>query len=123
MKNTFGAFVSQKRHEQCISLRQFADMIKISPEYLSKIENCERPAPSNDILMRMSDKLLLSEAEKEVFFDLAARSKSDSSIAVDLVNYIHKYPTIYKTLRIAKRCNATDEDWQKFADMLDEKNL
>lgn len=123
MNCTFGAFVSQKRHMLCISLRQFADIIEISPEYLSKIENCERPAPSNDILMRMSDKLLLSEAEKEVFFDLAAQSKSDSSIAVDLVNYIHKYPTIYKTLRIAKRCNATDEDWQKFADMLVEKNL
>jgi transcriptional regulator with XRE-family HTH domain len=108
--------------KKSFSLRQFADTIKISPEYLSKIENCERPAPSADILMRMSNKLLLSEAEKEVFFDLAAKSKSDSSIAVDLVNYIHKYPTIYKTLRIAKRCNATDEDWQKFADILVKKN-
>ena len=123
MENTFGAFISSKRLEEQISLRQFAETIKISPEYLSKIENCERPAPSADILTRMSDKLLLSETEKEVFFDLAAKSKSDSSIAVDLVNYIHKYPTIYKTLRIAKRCNATDEDWQKFADYLFEKNL
>lgn len=123
MSCTFGAFVSQKRYEQCISLRQFADIIKISPEYLSKIENDERPAPSADILTRMSDKLLLSETEKEVFFDLAAKSKSDSSIAVDLLDYIHKYPAIYKTLRIAKRCNATDEDWQKFADILVKKNL
>lgn len=123
MENTFGAFISSKRLEEQISLRQFAETNKISPEYLSKIENCERPAPSADILTRMSDKLLLSETEKEVFFDLAAKSKSDSSIAVDLVNYIHKYPTIYKTLRIAKRCNATDEDWQKFADYLFEKNL
>lgn len=71
----------------------------------------------------MSNKLLLSEAEKEVFFDLAAKSKSDSSIAVDLIDYINKNPTIHKTLRIAKRCNATDEDWQKFADYLVEKNL
>lgn len=102
MKNTFGAFISLKRLEEQISLRQFAEMIRISHEYLSKIENCERPAPSADILIRMSNKLLLSEAEKEVFFDLAAKSKSDSSIAVDLVNYIHKYPTIYKTLRIQK---------------------
>lgn len=123
MNRTFGAFVSQKRHKQCISLRQFADIIKISPEYLSKLENCERPAPSADILIRMSNKLLLSETEKELFFDLAAKSKSDSSIAVDLIDYINKNPIIHKTLRISKRCNATDEDWQKFADILVEKNL
>ena len=110
MKNTFGAFMSSKRLEEQISLRQFAETIKISPEYLSKIENCERPAPSADILTRMSDKLLLSETEKEEFFDLAAKSKSDSSIAVDLIDYIKKNPTIHKTLRVAKRCNATDED-------------
>ena len=123
MENTFGAFISSKRLEKSISLRQFADIIKISPEYLSKIENCERPAPSADILTRMSDKLLLSEAEKEVFFDLAAKSKSDSTIAVDLVDYINKNPTIHKTLRIAKRFNATDEDWQNFADILVKKDL
>ena len=123
MKNTFGAFISSKRLEKSISLRQFADMIRISPEYLSKIENCERPAPSSDILTRMSNKLFLSETEKEDFFDLAAKSKSDSSIAVDLIDYINKNPTIHKTLRIAKRCNATDEDWQKFADVLAKKNL
>ena len=96
MKNTFGAFISSKRMEKSFSLRQFADTIKISPEYLSKIENCERPAPSADILIRMSNKLLLSETEKEVFFDLAAQSKSDSSIAVDLIDYINKNPTIRK---------------------------
>lgn len=123
MENTFGAFISLKRLEEQISLRQFAEMIRISHEYLSKIENCERPAPSADILTRMSDKLLLSEAEKEVFFDLAAQSKSDSSIAVDLIDYIKKNPIIHKTLRIAKRCDATDEDWQKFADILVKKNL
>ena len=75
MKVTFGAFVSRKRQEQNVSLRQFSDLIKILPEYLSKIENNERPAPSADILMRMSDELFLSETEKELFFDLAAQSK------------------------------------------------
>ncbi len=123
MESTFSTFISSKRLEKSISLRQFADIIKISPEYLSKIENDERPAPSSDILMRMSEKLLLSETEKEDFFDLAAKSKLDSSIAVDLIAYINKNPTIHKTLRIAKRYNATDEDWQKFADFLVEKNL
>lgn len=123
MKVTFGAFVSRKRQEQNVSLRQFSNLIKISPEYLSKIENNERPAPSVDILMRMSDKLFLNETEKELFFDLAVQSKSDLSLAIDLIDYINRYPIVHKTLRIAKRCNATDEDWRKFADILAEKDL
>ena len=123
MENTFGAFISSKRQEKKISLRQFADIIDISPEYLSKIENCERSAPSTEILKRISDKLLLSEAEKEWLFDLAAKSKSDSAIAVDLIDYINDNPTIHKTLRISKRYNATDEDWQKFMDYLVKKDL
>lgn len=96
MKNTFGAFVSRKRQEQNVSLRQFSNLIRISPEYLSKIENNERPAPSADILMRMSDELFLSETEKELFFDLAARSKSDPMIAIDLIDYINSFPIIHK---------------------------
>ena len=123
MKDTFGAFVSSKRQEQEVSLRQFSNLIKISPEYLSKIENNERSAPSADIQMRMSDKLFLSETEKELFFDLAAQSKSDTKIAIDLIDYINRYPIIHNTLRFAKRRNATDEDWQKFADILAEKDL
>ena len=98
MKVTFGAFVSRKRQEQNVSLRQFACSIKISPEYLSKIENNERPAPSADIQMRMSDKLFLSKIEKKLFFDLAAQSKPNPTIAIDLIDYINMYPTIHKML-------------------------
>ena len=123
MIETFGAFVSSKRQEQNVSLRQFSRLIMISPEYLSKIENNERPAPSADILIRISNKLFLSETEKELLFDLAASSKSSPGIAIDLIEYINRYPIIYKTLRLAKHCNATDKEWQEFANVLAKKNL
>lgn len=66
MKNIFGAFISLKRQEQNISLRKFAGIVKISPEYLPKIENNERPSPSTDILIRTSEKLYLSETERVI---------------------------------------------------------
>ncbi len=46
MKKSFGAFLSVKRVSKDISLRNFSMIIGISPEYLSKIENNLRPAPS-----------------------------------------------------------------------------
>lgn len=123
MKDTFGEFVSRKRQEQNISLRKFAGIVKISPEYLSKIENNERPSPSTDILIRISEKLYLSETEKELLFDLAAQSKPTPTIAIDLINYIKKYPTIHQALRMAKRCDANNNDWEKFINILAEKDL
>lgn len=123
MKNTFGAFISSKRLEKQISLRQFADIIKISPEYLSKIENCERPAPSVPILKRISNILVLNSDEEEMMYDLAAKSKSQPTIAADLIEYINAYPTVTKILRFAKRNNVDENEWQIILKLLIENNL
>ncbi len=56
MKKTFGEFISEKRLEKCISLRTFSNLIDISPEYLSKIENGLRAAPRDEVLNRIADK-------------------------------------------------------------------
>lgn len=110
----FGLFVNQKRQIIKISLRKFAQEIKISPEYLSKIENGERSAPSKDILVRMAEKLKLNDNEKEIFYDLAAQTKSECFIAVDLAEYINFHPVIYRILRLSKRANVSDEAWNEF---------
>lgn len=46
-RKLFGLFINEKRQIIKMSLRKFAQKIKISPEYLSKIENGERPAPKS----------------------------------------------------------------------------
>lgn len=103
MVENFGDSVKLKRQEQEWSLRKFSEIIQISPEYLSKIENGERSAPSKDILMRIAEKLKLNDNEKEIFYDLAAQTKSECFIAVDLAEYINSHPVIYRTLRLSKR--------------------
>lgn len=110
----FGIFINNKRIENQISLRQFAKILQISAEYLSKIENGVRPAPSKDILMRMAEKLKLNDNEKEIFYDLAAQTKSECFIAVDLAEYINSHPVIYRTLRLSKRANVSNEAWNEF---------
>ena len=63
----------------------------------------------------------LTERETEIFYDLAARSKKTLTLAFDLVEYINSESITHETLRLAKRYNATDEDWQVFNNYLLEK--
>ena len=115
MLQDFGVFIMQTRIKKEYSLRKFAEIIQISPEYLSKIENGVRPAPSKDILKRMAKELNLNQSEKEKFFDLAAQTKSECFIAVDLAEYINSHPVIFRTLRLSKRANVSDDEWMRFA--------
>lgn len=123
MKRTFGSFINEKRIENQITLRAFSQMLDISPEYLSKIENNLRPAPKDIILEKMADKLLLSIEDREILFDLAADSKANLSIATDLIEYIRENDIVHKTLRVAKRCKLATEEWQEIFDNISKKHL
>ncbi len=68
MKNTFGAFISSKRLEKQISLRNFADAIGISPVYASHIERNMRSSPSAPVLKRISNILVLNSDEEEMMY-------------------------------------------------------
>ena len=105
MKETFGEFIKKKRIEKNISLRAFSNLIDISSEYLSKIENGLRAAPNKKVIEKIAAKLILDDLEKDVLFDLAAESKPYISLALDLVQYIKENEMAYKTLRITKRYN------------------
>ena len=123
MKETFGIFVREKRESLQLSVRGFARQIDISAVYLSKIENGLRPAPKDDIVERIADRLALSQIEREILLDLAAESKAYLSLASDLIVYINENKVIHKILRIGKSCKVDSEDWQKILDYLSNKYL
>lgn len=123
MKKTFGEYISEKRLEKDITLRNFSRMIDISPEYLSKLENNLRSAPKDVILEKIAIKLFLNVEERERLFDLAAESKANLSLASDLVKYIRNNEIVHKTLRIAKRCKLTTVEWQEIFDNITKKHF
>lgn len=123
MQKKFGMFICEKRLEHNISLRAFSKMVGVSPEYLSKIENNLRSAPRDIILEKIADKLSLSLGDREILFDLAAESKASLSLASDLVRYINENEIVHDTLRLAKRCEITTEEWQEIFDYISEKHL
>ncbi|MGN1432838.1 MAG: helix-turn-helix domain-containing protein [Ruminococcus sp.] len=120
MEKTFGSFIYKKRTQKHISLRGFANMIGVSAVYISSMEKGKRAAPTYPVLIKIANALMLSDEEKELMFDLAAKSKKSLTLAEDLLEYINCNEIVHKALRMAKKCSATDEDWQNFIDSISE---
>lgn len=120
-EKTFGSFLTEKRKARDISLRQFAEKLELSPVYLCNLEKDRRPAPKTEILERIAVLLILSQAEKEEMYDLAALSKKIPAISSDLPEYIMDRDIVRVALRTAKDVDATDEEWQEFIEKLNRR--
>lgn len=123
MKRTFGAFIKEKRTEKHLTLRGFSRLIGISPVYVSSIENENRAAPTDDILNKIIKVLVLKDEEQDLLYDLAAESKNSITLATDLLNYINENEVVHKALRVAKKYNANNDDWESFIENVSKKNL
>ncbi|HWR49663.1 MAG TPA: helix-turn-helix transcriptional regulator [Bryobacteraceae bacterium] len=70
----FGATIRRLREEKGISLRKFAESVKVSPTYQSKIERDELPPPGEDTVRRMAMAL---EQDEDELLGLAGKVSSD----------------------------------------------
>ncbi|MBK9585477.1 MAG: helix-turn-helix transcriptional regulator [Alphaproteobacteria bacterium] len=110
-KETFGGRVRRKRMEKQITLRKFAEMIDVSPTYISQIERDEFKPPSDDKIREISK--VLGEDEDEMLA-LAER------VPADLPGIIQKHPKEVATfLRTAK--GFSREDWKKLTQEIADK--
>lgn len=74
--NLFGTFLKEKREQNNISLRELAKTVKVTPTYLLYIEEGSKPPPSDEILLRLADALMLDTDSRVIFFDIALKSKN-----------------------------------------------
>jgi len=109
---SFGGFIIQKRKAKEMSARQLALAADITPEYMCEIEKGRKTAVSEDILNRLIRVLTLTEAETELFYDLAAIARN--SVSADLPEYIMANQLVRAAIRTAKKNNVPDEKWEKF---------
>lgn len=118
-QESFGELLKRKRISKGISLRAFATDMGISPVYMCNIEKGRNPAPSDELVDKMAEALQLSNEEKVLFFDLAAKTKNGTAVSRDLPKYIMNRDIVRTALRTAKDVDATDEEWQEFIAMLE----
>lgn len=117
---TFGAFIRKKRLalDPYISLRKMAELLDIAPSYMSTMETGYDSAPKDDILADIANVLKLDKQERELMYELAAKSKTYTAIPSDLPEYISSNEYARIALRMAKDVDATDTEWIEFIEKL-----
>jgi len=113
---TFGAYVKARREALGRSVRGLAAELGMTPAYLSDIEKGNRSAPAEEFLEKMVEKLNITEASIDCFYDLAGKSRKDNF--PDLTPYIGEKQIARVALRKARDLNIPDSKWQEFIDSL-----
>ena len=112
----FGDFITQKRQEKGITLREMAKQLKITPPYLSDVEKDRRNPFDIDKLKVLSQILLLSDKDETIMLNLAGKKRGE--VAPDLPKYIMSREYVSAALRTARDLDASEEEWQQFVDEL-----
>ena len=103
----FGATVRRLREEQKIGLRTFAQMVGMSPTYLSKVERDQFKPPTEEKVVAIANAL---DQDPDELLALAGR------VATELSEIIRRQPREMATfLRAAKGLSA--DEIQEFAEV------
>lgn len=112
----FGAFLTAKREEHDLTLREMARQIGVSAPFLSDVEK-DRTAPlTKDRLDKVAEILHLDIDERTAMFDLVGRQRN--TVAPDLPEYIMGRDYVAAALRTARDLNAGEAEWLKFVEEL-----
>ena len=123
MKQTFGAFIREKRIQKMIKLNAFAKLVGISPVYLSYLENGKRPAPSDRVLKMIINKLDINAKDTEKLMQLAAETHHRPGFPDDLIDYVNNSEYVLDALRSAKEHDVSDIVWQDFIERVESEYL
>ncbi|WP_286161268.1 helix-turn-helix transcriptional regulator [Clostridium sp. KNHs214] len=108
----FGDFITQKREEKQITLREMAKKLGITPPYLSDVEKDRRNPFDLEKLEILANILMLSEEDKTIMLDLAGKKRNE--VAPDLPEYIMERDYVSAALRTARDLDAGEEEWLEF---------
>ncbi len=104
---TFEDFLRTKRLKKKLGLREFAKLIGMQPSNYCSIESSSLPAPPEDKLRLIAEKLDLSREEQRKLFDLASHSRND--IPTDIQELIKKNAVIPSLLRTVEDEEVSEE--------------
>jgi len=107
-EHMFGSILKGKRMNAGLSLREFAGRVRISPGYLSDLENEKVGPPSETVILDMSRALGIDKNEL-----LKAAAKVDPEVA----KYVAQEPRAADFLRMAKEKNFDNGDWEKIREL------
>lgn len=112
----FGEFLTDKRQEKDISLRELARLIDVSAPYLSDVEKGRSAPLTAERLEKVAGVLNFNDQEKADMYDLVGKQRG--TVAPDLPEYIKSRDYVNAALRTARDLDAGEEDWLQFVEEL-----
>ncbi len=113
---TFGEYLTAKREERDITLRELARKLEVSAPFLSDVEKNRRAPLTQERLEKLAEVLSLTVEEKAEMYDIVGRQKG--SVAPDLPEYIMERDYVSAALRTARDLDAGEAEWAKFVEDL-----
>ena len=107
MNSKFGIYITEKRIEKEIGLREMADILDISPSYFSDIEKGRRNPPNLSKIQEIAQILKLSVQETDDLIDIASETRDE--IPMDLTDYIKENDIVITALRKARKAQDRGE--------------
>ncbi len=123
MSSKFGIYITEKRIEKEIGLREMAKLLNISPSYFSDIEKGRRNPPDLSKIKEIAQKLQLSVQEMDDLIDIASETRGE--IPMDLNDYIKENDIVKISLRKARKIEEKGEKelvkraWNDFINAID----
>lgn len=112
----FGEFLTAKREERDLTLREMARQMGVSAPFLSDVEK-NRSAPlTKERLDKVAEILHFDTDEKTAMYDLVGRQRN--IVAPDLPEYIIGRDYVAAALRTARDLNAGEAEWLRFVEEL-----
>ena len=125
MDNKFGEFVSARRIEKEIGLREMAEILDISPSYFNDIEKGRRNPPNLSKIREISQILQLSVQGTDDLIDIASETRGE--IPMDVTDYIKENDIVKIALRKARKAEERGEEklvekaWRDFIKMIEQE--
>ena len=116
MDNAFGIFLKEKRQQNGLSLRALGKQVELSHVYLYNIESGKKAPPNDEMIIRLANALNLDDKSRLLFFDVAAKCKSDSDssnyyLPVDISQYINENEDTRNVIRGANQKGHNNSFW------------
>lgn len=116
---TFGEFVRAMRQRSRLTLRDLAAKLECSAPYVNDVEKGEKKPFEKDKLEKLITIFDLSEEEVKEMYILEGKSKL--GVGSDNMTYMAENDLAQEALRAARKYEATDADWLRFIEELENK--
>lgn len=112
MNNEMGKFITELRIRANYSQTDLAELIGVTPNYISHLEGGKKQNPGIKIMAALFRELQMSKSEIEKFLDIHA--KTNGCVSYDIADFIMENDNVRKAIRCERDKPEASPNWNDF---------